>query len=76
MLTVTALASSLIALEAKAPVFAPPFIISLIAAAVFTLLGFVVFSFKNYANRTPPRGQASFPEHEGPIDEFGHAEEH
>lgn len=74
MLMVTALTTTLIAAEEKlAPVFAPAPVIALIAAAVFTILGFVVFSYKDVANRNlDPQGPVT---HDKPIDEFGHAED-
>lgn len=77
MLAVMAFATSLLALEDKAPTFAPPYVIAGIAAVVFIFLGYVTFSYKNVAHRRPDRrpNQAPAP-HEGPIDEFGHAEEH
>lgn len=75
MLMVTALATTLIAAEEKlAPVFAPAPVIALIAAAVFTILGFIVFSYKDVANRNLDPETAVH--HEKAIDEFGHAEDH
>jgi hypothetical protein len=74
MLLVSALTTSLAAAEELAPTFAPPFVIALIAAAIFTVLGFVVFSYKNVANRQQP-GRVPV-RHDKPIDEFGHAEDH
>jgi hypothetical protein len=74
MLTlVTALTTTLLAVEEKAPTFAPPAVIALIAAICFTFLGVVTFSYKNVANRQAP-GRVPVT-HEKPIDEFGHAEE-
>ncbi|KQQ26532.1 MULTISPECIES: hypothetical protein [unclassified Frondihabitans] len=72
--------SILAAEEQLAPVFAPAPVIALIAAAVFTILGFVVFSYKNVANRgyTGPGHDDQQPVHHTvdtdslPIDEFGH----
>ena len=75
MLMVSALATTLIVAEEKlAPVFLPAPFIALIAAAVFTLLGFVVFSYKNVANRN--LDPEIPPTLDKPIDEFGHAEDH
>ncbi|GAA4266808.1 hypothetical protein [Frondihabitans peucedani] len=71
MLMVTALATTLTAAEESlAPTFAPAPVIALISAAVFTILGFVVFSYKNVANRNlDPEVPI---QREQPIDEFGH----
>ncbi|AMM20456.1 hypothetical protein AX769_10230 [Frondihabitans sp. PAMC 28766] len=75
MLTlVTALTTTVLALEEKAPTFAPPYFVAMIAAIVFAFLGFVTFSYKNVANRQAP-GRVPV-RHEEAIDEFGHAEEH
>jgi hypothetical protein len=75
MLMVTALTPILIAAEEKlAPVFLPAPFIALIAGAVFTILGFVVFSYKDVANRNlDPEVPVT---RDKPIDEFGHAEDH
>ncbi|ARC56481.1 hypothetical protein AS850_05260 [Frondihabitans sp. 762G35] len=74
MLFATAVLTSLAAVEEKAPTIAPAFVIALFAAAVFFVLGFVVFSYKNVANRQMPQNAPRRPE--SPVDEFGHAEEH
>lgn len=76
MLLTTALITNLAAeTEKLAPVFAPPYVIALIAAAAFFILGYVVFSYKNVANRQMPQASRE-PSHETGIDEFGHPEEH
>lgn len=71
MLMVSALATTLVAAEEKlGPVFAPAPVIALIAAAVFTILGFVVFSYKDVANRNlDPEVPV---QRDKPVDEFGH----
>lgn len=75
MLMVSALATTLIVAEEKlAHVFLPAPFIALIAGAVFTILGFVVFSYNDVANRNlDPEGPVK---HENAIDEFGHADDH
>jgi hypothetical protein len=72
MLTVTAITTLIAAKENLAPVFLPAPFIALIAAAVFTILGFVVFSYKDVANRNLDP-EVPFVR-DSPIDEFGHAE--
>ncbi|RKR74589.1 hypothetical protein [Frondihabitans australicus] len=75
MLTlVTTLTTTLLAVEEKAPTFAPPAVIALIAAIVFTMFGFVTFSYKNVANRQQP-GKVPVVAQK-PIDEYGHTEDH
>lgn len=75
MLTlVTTLTPLVLAVEEKAPTFAPPYVVAIIAAVIFAFLGFVTYSYKNVANRQQP-GRVP-PTHEKPIDEFGHAEDH
>jgi threonine/homoserine/homoserine lactone efflux protein len=74
MLFATAVLTSLAAADAKAPTIAPAFVIALFFAAIFFVLGFVVFSYKNVANRQMPQNAPRRPA--SPVDEFGHAEEH
>ncbi len=75
MLTlVTTLTTALLAVEEKAPTFAPPAVIALIAGIAFAFLGFVTFSYKNVANRQQP-GKVPVVR-QPPMDEFGHLEDH
>jgi hypothetical protein len=37
--------------EELAPMIAPPWVFAVIAAAIFTILGFVTWSFRDVANR-------------------------
>ena len=57
----------------------PPLPTKSIIAATFGLfflfLGFVVWSYRDVANRSP-RKASTQAHHAGPIDEFGHPEQH
>jgi hypothetical protein len=37
--------------EELAPMIAPPWVFAVVAAAIFTILGFVTWSFRDVANR-------------------------
>jgi hypothetical protein len=49
----------------------PAFIFPVVAAAVFTLLGFVTWSFRDVAYRHSQKFEATR-HHETGVDEFGH----
>ena len=61
--------------EDLAPLIAPPVVISAVFGLFFLFLGFVVWSYRDVANRSP-RKASTQAHHAGPIDEFGHPEQH
>ena len=64
-MTLSSLVPLVIAAEATNPLPVPNFVFPLIAASVFTLLGFVAWSYRDVANRhtgKPTRGG----DHHGP----------
>ncbi|ROQ38274.1 hypothetical protein EDF46_1901 [Frondihabitans sp. PhB188] len=81
---ITALTTSLVAAEeALAPVFAPAPVIALTFGAIFFVLGVVVFSYRNIANKNSATGTSADAHSDAgtgneytPLDEFGHADKH
>lgn len=59
----TSLSSTILALEELAPLFAPPYVIAGIAALAFFMLGLIVHTYRDVANRhrnktsNPMRGE-------------------
>lgn len=45
--------------EELAPMIAPPIVFAAIAAAVFILLGFITWSFRDVSNRSAKKSSAS-----------------
>ena len=61
--------------EDLAPLIAPPAAISAVFGVFFLFLGYVVWSYRDVANRSP-RKASTQAHHEAPVDEFGHPEQH
>jgi hypothetical protein len=61
--------------EDLAPLLAPPAVIAAVFGVFFLFLGYVVWSYRDVANRSP-RKASSQAHHDGPVDEFGHPEKH
>lgn len=61
--------------EELAPLIAPAPVIAGVFALAFLALGYVVFSYRDVANRSV-RKAGKLAHHDGPIDEFGHPENH
>lgn len=68
MLDVSLLAA---AHEAAAPLIAPPIVIALTFAVFFLFLGYVVWSYRDVANRSV-RKASKLAHHDTAIDEYGH----
>ena len=61
--------------EELAPLIAPAPVIAGVFAVAFVVLGYVVFSYRDVANRSLRKAN-KLDHHDGPIDEFGHPENH
>jgi len=61
----------LLASAAEIPLIAPPIVFPLVGAALFALLGFVTWSFRDVAYRHSQKFDATRT-HESGVDEFGH----